>query len=59
MLLDANQKLRYFYCLLAPGYDTLDYTIQGIREIFIKQVYNFEHNFEAKINHPEMELSNT
>lgn len=56
---DANQKLRYFLLSISPRYDTLDYTIQGIREIFIKQAYNFEHNFEAKINHPEMELSNT
>jgi len=56
---DANQKLRNFLLSISPKYDTLEYTVHGIREIFLKYFHGFEHVYEEQIRHPELELSNT
>lgn len=56
---DANQKLRIFLLSISPKYDTLEYTVHGVREIFLKYFNGFEHVYEEHIRHPELELSNT
>lgn len=56
---DANHKLRLFLLSISPKYDTLQYVVQRMRDVFLKYSGTYEPLFEEQISHPESVLSNT